>query len=101
MSADYRVASTIIEQLGGHRFMLMTGAKNVSCTDNSVRMKLGRNSSNSNFLKIELNSLDLYDMTFAKVTRMGEMKSVKQYEGVYNDMLVEIFERHTGLYTSL
>ena len=47
-----------------------------------------------------MNSLDLYDITFAKVTKMGEMKSVKTYDNVYNDMLVSIFESHTGMYTS-
>ena len=32
---------------------------------------------------------------------MGEEKSVKEYNNVFNDMLVEIFESHTGMYTKL
>ena len=56
---------------------------------------------NANFMEVSLNSLDLYDITFAKLTKMGEMKSVKTYDNVYNDMLVRIFESHTGMYTTL
>ena len=64
-------------------------------------MKIGRNSSNSNYLKITLNSMDLYDMEFAKVSRMGEKKSITEYNNVYNDSMVEVFEKHTGMYTKL
>ena len=101
MSADMRVAEEILRQLGGNRFRVMTGAKNFSGTDNSLRMRIGHNKTNANYMEVVLNSMDLYDITFAKVTRMGEMKSVKTYDNVYNDMLVEIFESHTGMYTSL
>ena len=101
MSADMRVAEEILRQLGGNRFRVMTGAKNFSGRDNSLRMRIGRNKTNANYMEVVLNSMDLYDITFAKVTKMGEMKSVKTYDNVYNDMLVEIFESHTGMYTSL
>ena len=101
MSADMRVAEEILRQLGGNRFRVMTGAKNFAGTDNSLRMRIGRNKTNANYMEVTLNSLDLYDVTFAKVTKMGEMKSVREYNGVYNDMLVSLFESHTGMYTSL
>ena len=101
MSTDMRVAETILSQLGGNRFRVMTGAKNFAATDNSLRMRIGRNKTNANYMEVSLNMLDLYYITFAKVTKMGEMKSVKTYDNVYNDMLVEIFESHTGMYTSL
>ena len=101
MSTDMRVAETILSQLGGNRFRVITGAKNFAATDNSLRMRIGRNKTNANYMEVSLNMLDLYDITFAKVTKMGEMKSVKTYENVYNDMLVEIFESHTGMYTTL
>ena len=101
MSADMRVAEEILNQLGGNRFRVMTGAKNFGGPDNSLRMRIGRNKTNANYMEVVLNSMDLYDITFAKVTKYGEMKSVKTYDNVYNDMLVEIFESHTGMYTSL
>ena len=95
------IANTIYRQLGGNRFRVMTGAKNLTSHEFALSMKIGRNKTNANFMIVELNSMDLYDITFAKVTRMGEMKSVKTYDNVYNDMLVEIFESHTGMYTTL
>ena len=95
------VAREILNQLGGNKFRVMTGAKNFMGFSEGLVMKIGRNSSNSNYLKITLNSMDLYDMEFAKVSRMGEKKSVTEYNNVYNDSMVEVFEKHTGMYTKL
>ena len=94
------IARTILDQLGGHKFRVMTGAKNFADHGNALSMKLGRNSSNSNYLKVSLNSMDLYDVHFSKVTKFEE-KSVKEYNNVYADSLVELFESHTGMYTKL
>ena len=95
------VAKEILETLGGNKFRVMTGAKNFMGFSNGLVMKIGRNSSNSNYLKITLNSMDLYDMKFCKLTRKFEEKSVTEYSDVYNDMLTEVFEKHTGMYTKL
>ena len=95
------VANTIYRQLGGNRFRVMTGAKNMVSHEFALSMKIGRNNTNANFMVVELNGNDLYNVTFAKLTKMGEMKSVKTYDNVYNDMLVSIFESHTGMYTTL
>jgi len=95
------VANEIYRQLGGNKFRVMTGAKNMVSLENGIAMRIGRNKTNANYMEIVLNELDLYDITFAKVTKMGEMKSMKGYDNVYNDMLVRIFESHTGMYTSL
>ena len=95
------IANEIYRQLGGNRCRVMTGAKMMVSTENGIRMRIGRNKTNANFMEVSLNSLDLYDVTFAKLTKMGEMKSVKPYDNVYNDMLVSIFESHTGMYTTL
>ena len=101
MSADMRVAEEILRTLGGHKFVVMTGAKNFAGTDNSLRMRIGRNKTNANLFEVVLNSMDTYDVTFAKLTRLGQWKSVREYKNVYNDSLVELFERHTGMYTKL
>ena len=95
------VANTIYRQLGGNRFRVMTGAKNMVSHEFALSMKIGRNKTNANFMVVELNGNDLYNVTFAKLTKMGEMKSVKTYDNVYNDMLVSIFESHTGMNTTL
>ena len=95
------VANEIYRTLGGHKFVVMTGAKNFIDLENGIRMKIGRNKTNANWMEITLNSLDLYDVSFAKLTRLGERKSLKEYKNVYNDSLVSLFESHTGMYTSL
>ena len=99
--SNLTVAKTILEHLGGNKFCMMTGAKNLAGDENSLSMRIGRNSSNSNYLKITLNSMDLYDMKFCKLTRKFEEKSITEYSDVYNDMLTEVFEKHTGMYTKL
>ena len=101
MSADMRVAEEILRTLGGNKFRVMTGAKNFAGTDDSLRMRIGRNKSSSNYLKITSNSLDLYDVYFSRVTKMGSERSVTEYNNVYCDSLVEVFEKHTGMYTKL
>ena len=45
--------------------------------------------------------MDTYDMTFAKLTKKGELKSVSEYKNVYNDLMRGTFTAHTGMYTSL
>ena len=98
---DMTVAKTILEQLGGNKFRMMTGAKNFGARANSLSMRIGRNSSNSNYLTITLNSMDTYDMKFCKLTRKFEEKSVIEYNNIYNVMLTDQFTAHTGMYTSL
>ena len=95
------VANEIYRHLGGNKFAVMTGAKNFIDLENGIRMKIGRNKTNHNWMEVTLNSLDLYDVAFAKLTKLGERKSLKEYKNVYNDSLVELFERHTGMYTKL
>lgn len=95
------VANEIYRQLGGNKFAVMTGAKNFIDIENGIRMKIGRNKTNHNWMEVTLNSLDLYDVAFAKLTKLGERKSLKEYTNVYNDSLVELFETHTGMYTKL
>ena len=99
--SNLKVAETILSQLGGNKFRVMTGAKNFGGTEDSLSMRIGRNSSNSNYLKITLNSWDLYDMKFSKLTRKFEEKSVKEYKNIHNIHLRLMFTKHTGMYTSL
>lgn len=93
-----KVAQTILTQLGGNRFIAMTGSKQFMAGENFLRMRLSRNKSGANMLKISLNSLDTYDLEFLKVAK-NDFKTVKTVRGVYNDMLQDIFTSETGLYT--
>lgn len=98
------VAETILNQLGGNKFIVMTGSKNFLNIGNGLRMKLSRNKSKAQYLKIELTGSDLYNMTFfsAKTTDSDIVLTTKEkIEGVYFDQMNRIFEQVTGLYTSL
>jgi hypothetical protein len=95
------IATTILNQLGGKRFIVMTGSKNFVITANGgLLMKLSRNVSGAQYLKIELNGSDLYEMQFYSV-RGIDIKQKAEFSDVYCDQLTNIFESVTGLYTSL
>jgi hypothetical protein len=94
------IATTILNQLGGKRFIVMTGSKNFVTTEKGgLLMKLSRNASGAQYLKIELNGSDLYEMNFFSV-RGIDIKQKAEFSGVYCDQLTNIFESVTGLYTS-
>ena len=90
-------AVTLLEQLGGKRFIAMTGARNFFKGENSILFKLPKAQHGIRLVKIELTPADLYDMTF--FTLSG--KVVKKVDGIYDDQLQEIFTENTGLYTHL
>lgn len=114
-SSKLQVANTILQQLGGNKFIAMTGSKNFMGSENSLSMKLSRNNSGAQYLKIVLTSMDDYTMTFSKLKKTldkemmalgvkffkDELIEVKKIEGVYCDQLQEIFKETTGLYTHL
>jgi len=99
------VALTILNQLGGNHFVTMTGSKQFVAGDNYLQMKLARNKSGANRLKIELTWRDDYKMTFSqvRVNRRGEFKidELVEIDGIYFDQLQNVFSEHTGLYTRL
>ena len=107
------VARTIYEQLGGNRFVVMTGAKNLVGDGNTLRMTLPRNGSRANRLWVTYDEgLDLYDMRFFRYRpgridiRTGKtieekVSDEKIYRGIFFDQLQEIFTEHTKLYTHL
>jgi len=96
------VGRTILEQLGGNRFLAMTGAKPIGIKNGlklqlkMTTVKIGKN------LEITLNGNDLYDLAFYNIDKKTYDKVVKkEIKDLYCDQLVEIFERETGLFTSL
>ena len=46
------VANTILNQLGGNQFLAMTGCKNLLGFENGLQMRIPKNGSKANFLKI-------------------------------------------------
>lgn len=95
-----QVAETIMKQLGGRRFSLMTGSSKFIAGDYSLSFKLVRNPSKANYCRITLNGMDLYDMEFFK-SKGADLELIEKKEGLYDDMLQSSFTQVTKLYTSL
>lgn len=98
------IATTIMQQIGGKRFAIMTGSRNFMDLGDGVRMNLARNKTSANRLAITLDKgTDTYRMQFYRMTVSKHFevktKDIAVYEGVYCDMLEEIFTSVTGLYT--
>ena len=98
---NMQIAQTILNQLGGNKFIVMTGSKNFVAGENYLRMKLTRNKIKAQYLTITLNSMDTYNMCFFSVDKELNRTTKASIEDVYCDMLQDIFTQHTGLYTHL
>ena len=96
---DKRQSAETLKQLGGNKFIAMTGAKNFGFGSKGMVFKIGRNSKGVNYVRIDLRN-DLYDMEFIQM-RAGKEKIKSKIKGVYNDQLQKIFTKHTGMYTRL
>ena len=109
---NMEIANTIMQQLGGRRFVLFTGAKNMLAIDNGLRFTIGKNISKANRVEITLNGLDMYDMRFYKYSP-AHMKvnhkamtaewvdekvvEVRKFADIFCDQLQELFTETTGL----
>ena len=109
------IATTILAQLGGHKFVVMTGAKNLLALGAEtqpdyagLRFRLpgagGRTKNGINLVTITLLPSDTYHLRFEK-SRRGKFgftsKTIAEHDGIYDDQLQEIFTRETGLDTHL
>lgn len=65
------IATTILQQLGGNRFIAMTGASNIGCLNDKLSMKLPKNNNGANYMTIELTPLDVYHLKFLKSSPAG------------------------------
>ena len=100
-AVDMKQGTEILNQLGGKRFMMFTGAKHFGVGKEGLSFKIGRNSKQVNHIKIDYDrGRDLYNMKFDWVTKRG-IKNKKTVKGVYADQLQKVFTMHTGMYTSL
>lgn len=108
------VPEIILDQLGGNRFLVMTGCHHLLADKKSLQMKIPRNASRANYLKITLEPDDTYRMEFRRYRdgcfsiRNGKCHQTKAineivqtYDGVYFDQLQPLFRQVTGMYTSL
>ena len=104
--AETQVSETILAKLGGCRFIAMTGARCFVGDAGGLHFKLpgtpGFVSHGINLVKINLNRDDLYDIQFIRFRASNlSWEPIATREGIYADMLREVFESETGLRTSL
>jgi len=93
------IAEIILSQLG-NQFIMLTGAKDFGFGERSLHFKLPSDDffvkDGINYVVIELDNNDTYKLTFQNNFDVITVKT-----GIYNDMLLDIFEDVTGLYTTI
>lgn len=95
------VAQTILEQIGGNKFVAMTGAKQLVGGPDFLQFAIGRGATNkANKVKIILGADDRYTVEFWKI-RGVNCDRVEAVEGVYADNLARTFNERTGFDTRL
>ncbi|WP_013335116.1 hypothetical protein [Gloeothece verrucosa] len=93
----------LLDQLGGYpRLKAFIGAYDFVSSEQTLTFKF-KGSSRFNCCTISLNSLDLYDLSFQKITRRNGIpelveSATVQVKNVYCDQLVPTFTQQTGLY---
>jgi hypothetical protein len=92
---DLTVARSILDQLGGARFVAMTARELVGSAD-SLTFKIGVNPKRVSQVRVTLTSADLYSVTFFRIGKAPQIES-----DVYSNMLEAVFSERTGLYTQL
>lgn len=92
------IAKEIASQIGNKAFFMM-GVKKLIADKNTLMFDI-KGSPKWRRIKITLNSMDLYDVTFLYWRGTGKIKE-QAHENMYNDMLHELISRETGLALSL
>ena len=99
-----QIAKTILEQLGGQRFIAMTGAKNFMVIDNGLQFDLPRTrhfvKDGINKIQVHLDPTDTYTMMAFRQKGLNT-DLLKDEGGLYWDMLQYTFTEFTGLDTHL
>ena len=96
------VANTIYQQIGGAKFAAMVGVKNLIGGEKSLNIQFKAKAKNkAKGVVITLDDSDTYTMRFYSISRKLEIIERGTFEGVYCDMLNDIFEDETGLATRL
>lgn len=92
------VANQILNQLGGNKFIAMTGATCYS--DGNTLVSKFKGSKVANIMYVTLNENDLYDVQICKFKGL-DVNVISETLNVYAEMLKSIFEKETGLRASI
>ena len=109
------LAQTILQQMGGNKFLVMTGCKDLVWDEknSTLRMSIPRNGSKANRLWVTYNwGSDSYTMRFFRYTapRLNsktyewskeKITEVAEFKEIYFDQLQELFTEVTKMYTRL
>lgn len=97
------ISQTILQQLGGNKFIAMTGCKGfLFDSDGSLQFTMPRGRWGVNRCKVTLDGDDTYMVTFYKFNRSTlELTQISATSGIYAGELRTHFETETGLLTSL
>lgn len=94
------IAQTILAQLGGNRFLAMTGAKQLCVLGNGIKFDLPRGAKNkANKVTITLTD-DLYTVKFYSL-RGVNLTERGEFEMIYAERLASLFTEQTGFCTHL
>lgn len=74
-----QLARTILSQLGGNKFVAMTGANQLVSIDNGLRFRIGRNKSSANIVRVMLNGDDTYTMQFWRIKSFNPYTILLRY----------------------
>ena len=97
-----QVATQILEQLGGHRFTAMTGAKQFVGSERALQFSIGRGATNkANKVRVTLATDDTYTVEFFSLRGVNCKPCGEPVERVYADRLQAVFTEATGLDTHL
>ena len=103
-----RVAETILQQLGGHKFIVMTGATRICALESGLQFSLpgGRGFAKQGINKVQiiLNPSDTYTVKFMRIRHKHvdlEIDVISNHSDIYAEDLQELFTRKTGLETHL
>lgn len=98
------IARTILDQMGGNRLAVMTGAKNFVAHEDGLSFRLpgrpGYTKDGINYVRVRLNALDLYDVEYGRIWGL-KYKKVQQDYALYAENLTESFRQATGLETRM
>jgi len=97
-----QIAETILDQLGGQRFIIMTGAKALIAIESGLQFKLPSKLTHRGIdtVRITLTPMDVYHVEFRKIRKLA-YSVIESVDGVYCDQLQEVFTEKTGLLTHL
>lgn len=94
----------IYQQLGGQRFLTMTGAYSLTGSPDTLAMRVPKCKNGCGAVRITLDANDTYTVVAIALRKKQGLKTpveVYRESNVYCDQLEETFTEATGLYTRL